>query len=217
MLLSQGFIKSFHLSRTLELAMLCKFDSPAVWKTFHDQLLYNCEYESLRDIIEVLEQVKDQPQFQNDNFWQRMMEKIVKMRMSLTVRDILEIEQLYSEQANLSKVKRREMVQYIQSHSKPFIVEEVDSLAFKDLLTLVQMFQNDIEFKRFLSHHLKEKMMLTANLPQRDLMTALIETLDVEEIRGEITRYALNSEIFYAFPIQYLISLLKKLSLIQSL
>jgi hypothetical protein len=108
------------------------------------------------------------------------------------------------------------MLQYIQAHSKPFIVEEVDSLNIKDLLTLIELFQNDIEFKRFLGHHLKEKIMVTPNLPQRDLMTALLETLDVDEIRGEITRYALNSEVFYAFPVTHLLSLLKKLQLIQS-
>ena len=39
-----------------------------------------------------------------------MMEKIVKMRMSLTVRDIIEIEQLYSEQTSISKEKRNEML-----------------------------------------------------------------------------------------------------------
>jgi len=93
----QGFIKSFQIIKVIELAMLCKFECEGLWKTFEDQLLYNSEYEILKDIIEVLEQVKDQPHFQNDNFWQRMMEKIVKMRMSLTVRDIIEIEQLYSE------------------------------------------------------------------------------------------------------------------------
>ena len=55
-------------------------------------MIYNSEYETMRDIIEVLETVRESPHFQNDNFWQRMMEKIVKMRMSLTVRDIIEIE-----------------------------------------------------------------------------------------------------------------------------
>jgi hypothetical protein len=46
----------------------------------------------------------------------------------------------------------------------------------------------------------------------RELMTALVETLDLEEIRGEMIRYALNSEVFYAFSVSYLISLLKKLA-----
>ena len=64
--------------------MLCKFDSqqaPQIWKTLEDQLLYNSEYETLRDILEVLETVKEGPHFQrNENFWKRMMEKIVSMR-----------------------------------------------------------------------------------------------------------------------------------------
>lgn len=43
-------------------------------------------------------------------------------------------------------------------------------------------------------------------------MTAIVETLDVDELRGEIVRYALNSEVFYAFPVAYMISLLKKIA-----
>jgi hypothetical protein len=71
------------------MAQLCKFDYEPIWKTFEDQLLYNSEYELLKDVLAALEQVKDQPQFQNGNFWQRMMEKIVKMHMSITVREII--------------------------------------------------------------------------------------------------------------------------------
>ena len=55
--------------------------------------------------------------------------------------------------------------------------------------------------------------MKAANLQIRDLMTTIIETLDMTEQRGEIIRYALNSEIFYAFQVSYLISLLKKIAL----
>jgi len=43
-------------------------------------------------------------------------------------------------------------------------------------------------------------------------MTTIIETLDMQELRGEIIRYGLNSEIFYAFPVSYMISLLKKIA-----
>jgi hypothetical protein len=43
-----------------------------------------------------------------------------------------------------------------------------------------------------------------------------VVTLDLPEVRGEIVRYALNSEIFYAFPVAYLISILKKLMDISS-
>ena len=42
--------------------MLCRFDrtqSPIIWKTLEEQLLYNSEYETLRDVIEVLETVKE--------------------------------------------------------------------------------------------------------------------------------------------------------------
>jgi len=70
--------------KVVELAMLCKFDSASgaqIWKTLEDQLLYNSEYETLRDVLEVLETVKEGSHFQrNENFWKRMMEKIVSMR-----------------------------------------------------------------------------------------------------------------------------------------
>lgn len=41
--------------------MLCRFDFPPLWKTLEEQLLYNSEYETMRDIIEVLENVKESP------------------------------------------------------------------------------------------------------------------------------------------------------------
>jgi hypothetical protein len=73
---------------------------------------------------------------------------------------------------------------------------------------LLELYKDDKMFKKFIVHHLKEKLVKTTNIHIRDLMTALIETLDMPEYRGEIIRYALNSENFYAFPIQYLISLM---------
>lgn len=88
-----------------------------------------------------------------------MMEKIVRMRQSLTVKDIIDVQNLISQQSFLSRAKRRELLSNIHSHSKPFIVEEIDSLTFRDLLSLVMMFQSDMEFKRFLAHNLKEKML----------------------------------------------------------
>ena len=104
------------------------------------------------------------------------------------------------------------MCDFIKNQTKSFIVEEIESLGIKEILSLLELYRNDIEFKRFLAHNLKEKIILTPNMPIRDLMTALVETLDVEELRGEIIRYALNSEVFYAFPVSYLISMLKKIS-----
>ena len=72
----------------------------------------------------------------------------------------------------------------------------------------MHLFQDDPDLKKFLSLNLKDKITLSNSIQIRDLMTALVETLDIEEARGDIIRYALNSEIFYAFPLAYLISLL---------
>jgi hypothetical protein len=49
--------------KVIEMAMLCKFDYPSVWHSFEDQLLYSVEYETIRDIVEVLETVKESPYF----------------------------------------------------------------------------------------------------------------------------------------------------------
>jgi hypothetical protein len=103
----------------------------------------------------------------------------------------------------------------IAEHSKAFIVEEIESLGIKDLLAIIELFRNDPEFKRFLVYNLKEKIIHTSNMPVRELMTAIVETIDLDDLRGEIIRYALNSEVFYAFSVSYLISILKKASALQ--
>ena len=104
------------------------------------------------------------------------------------------------------------MIEYIKSNSKQVIVEEIDSLGIKEILSLLELYRDDYDFKRFLAHNLKEKLVKAPNLQIRDLMTTVIETLDMPDQRGEIIRYALNSEIFYAFQVPYLISLLKRIT-----
>jgi hypothetical protein len=112
----------------------------------------------------------------------------------------------------LSQAKRWEMCEYIKEISKQYIVEETESLGTKELLQLIELFRDDAEFKKFLAISLKDKIIQTPNLPSRELMTAIVEILDIEEVRGEIIRYALNSEVFYAFSVSYMISLLKRIS-----
>lgn len=90
-----GFIKSYQILKVIELAVLCRFDQPGTWKVFEEQLLYNSEYESIRDIMEVLDTVKDSPPFQNANFFSRMIEKLVDMRTLLSSRDIIDVVNLY--------------------------------------------------------------------------------------------------------------------------
>lgn len=68
-----------------------------------------------------------------------------------------------------------------------------------------------MQFKRFIGHELKEKIVKNQNLTLRELMTGLLETLDLEDLRKEIIKFCLNSEVFYAFPINYYISTLKKI------
>jgi hypothetical protein len=42
----------------------------------------------------------------------------------------------------------------------------------------------------------------------QELMGSITLSLDLEELRTEIITFALNSEIFYAFPTSYLITIL---------
>jgi hypothetical protein len=93
-------------------------------------------------------------------------------------------------------------------------VEDVDILNIKDLLMLLTLFKDDLDFKKFLAYNLKERILKTPNINMRELMSAIVETLELEDLRGEVLKYALNAEVFYAFPISYLISLLHKISII---
>jgi hypothetical protein len=45
--------------------------------------------------------------------------------------------QLYSEQTTITPQRKKDMLSYIQQHSKPFIVEEVESLVIREILTLM--------------------------------------------------------------------------------
>lgn len=141
-----------------------------------------------------------------------MMNKLTSMRHLLSCRDVIDIVELYSQAiSSLSPEKQTKMIENIKDNSKSVVVEEIDSLAIKEIVSLLELYRDDMDFKRFLAHNLREKLVKAANLQIRDLMTTIIETLDMTEQRGEIIRYALNSEIFYAFQVSYLISLLKKI------
>ena len=141
-----------------------------------------------------------------------MMNKLISMRHLLSCRDIIDIVELYSQAiSSLSPEKQKKMIENIKDNSKSVVVEEIDSLGIKEILSLLELYRDDKDFKKFLAHNLREKLVKAANLQIRDLMTTIIETLDMTEQRGEIIRYALNSEIFYAFQVSYLISLLKKI------
>lgn len=39
-----------------------------------------------------------------------------------------------------------------------------------------------------------------------------METLEIDKVSSQMIRFALKSEIFYAFPLSYMISILNKLS-----
>ena len=50
----------------------------------------NAEFETIKDVLDVLTTVKENPRF-GDAFWQRMMEKILDMVHLITCKDFIEI------------------------------------------------------------------------------------------------------------------------------
>ena len=73
------------------------------------------------------------------------------------------------------------MIEHIKDNSKQCVVEEIDSQGIKEILSLLELYRDDRDFKKFLAHNLKEKLVKAANLQIRDLMTTVIETLDMPE------------------------------------
>lgn len=92
--------------------MLCRFNQPIIWQTLEDHLIFNSEYETVRDVIEVLEKAKDIRHFsQNESFWQQMMNKLISMRHLLSCRDVIDIVELYSQAtSSLSPEKQTKMI-----------------------------------------------------------------------------------------------------------
>jgi len=56
------------------------------------------------------------------------------------------------------------MIDIIKKNSKSTVVEEIDSLGVKEILSLLEMYRDDKDFKRFLAYNLKEKLAKSANL-----------------------------------------------------
>lgn len=83
-------------------------------------------------------------------------------------------------------------------------------------MTIIELFKNDVEFKKFLGHHLLEKLTKVPSIQIKELMMALMETLDVEGVGADMIRFALKTEMFYAFPVSYMISLLNKIATVKA-
>ena len=68
----------------------------------------------------------------------------MSMRNQFTTRDIIDIIEMYTSGTNhLDPEKAQELVLYIKTHSKSYIVEEIDSLGIKEILTLIELFGED--------------------------------------------------------------------------
>ena len=52
-------IKSYHLIRVIELMMIVRFDHRGLWEVIEEKILYTTEYETLKDVIDMLDMVKE--------------------------------------------------------------------------------------------------------------------------------------------------------------
>jgi hypothetical protein len=131
-----------------------------------------------------------------------MGEKALHLKNALTLIDLIEIFQTFKE------AKKIPMVRPLVQACKQYVVEEIDTVNIRETLQLMEMFSSDISFKKFIGRNLRDKIMKNQNLTMQELMGSITLSLDLEELRTEIITFALNSEIFYAFPTSYLITIL---------
>lgn len=71
------------------------------------------------------------------------------------------------------------------------------------------MYKSDPLFKRFIGFQVKEKIIKNPNLNSRELQHVLIAVLDLEDLRGDVIKWALNSELFYSMPLSFYIQIIR--------
>lgn len=110
------------------------------------------------------------------------------------------------------KFKRTYMIRELINSYKFLIVEDIDNIPVKELIVLISVYKYDLQLKSFIGSKLREKIIKNPNLNSKMLLNTIVETLDLPDLRREIIKYTLNSELFYAFPVGYHVTLLRNLS-----
>ncbi|CDW72940.1 UNKNOWN [Stylonychia lemnae] len=199
-------IRSVNLDQMLNPLSQCKIQNPQLMKALKDLLIYNTIFENSRDIQETLNNLMDLDDHFGSEIWRSFVDNIIVNQISQwNCSQFIEIVSIYRE------MRRTYMLRDLIYQYKFLVVEDIDSRSIKELLLLIQIYKYDLQFKSFIGNQLKEKIIKNANLNMRDLMTTLNETLDLPDLRRDIIKYSLNSELFYAFPISYLITLLNSI------
>jgi len=127
--------------------------SPLYWEAMRESLVYNADCESALDLVFILKDVKDNPFFQEEDFWRKMSEKALLLRDKFTLADLIDLFAFYKEQRKIP------MVRTLIQECKSYAVEEIEILNIKDTLTVIEMYSGDTNFKKFLGKHLKDKML----------------------------------------------------------
>lgn len=78
------------MKRVLELAAVSRPRSRAFWLALSEVLLCSTEYDSFRDIVDIIEKIKDSDEF-SEMFWERMIDKLVTWKEFWTTKDMIGI------------------------------------------------------------------------------------------------------------------------------
>eukprot|EP00347_Sterkiella_histriomuscorum_P024467 403331016 len=199
-------VKSNNMIKIIEAAADVRFYNKKFWEIMSDFVIYSTSYEISRDIIVTLDLIKQHRDLFSKDIFQTMMDNILMVYYpQFSCHEFIDIISIYKQ------MRKANLCSKLIENCKHYIVEDIDNLSIQELLTVIEVYKNDKQFKKFIGHQLKEKIVKNQNLQLRELMTSLLETLDLEDLRKEILKYSLNSEIFYAFPISYLISIMNKI------
>lgn len=107
-------VKSFNIKKILEIAVNMKLKDPKIWLAIEEVLVQGTEYETLGDIVDIIEMTKDH-EFQNKDFWSRMTTKLMQMKEQWNTRDIIDLVRLISGES------KEELAKFVQDHSKVYI------------------------------------------------------------------------------------------------
>lgn len=91
------------------------------------------------------------------------------------------------------------------------VIEDLFNINLKTTIELMQVYEDDIEFRDYIGKYLKEKLIKNQNHNIKDLMSIIVLTLDLKDLRRDIIQYSLSNELFYAFPMGYIISIMRRI------
>lgn len=123
------------------------------------------------EVFEIVEVARKSPQF-SPLFYQTLFERALELVQETGgAQDVVALKKLFSDKAG-------ELEFRLESRMKEFIAQDAERLQPDELCTLLDMYRNDSQFKRFLAKVLLEKLQRGEKLEGHHLLNAVIRTLD---------------------------------------